>query len=54
MPMLEHKECTVEPGCSYEIFVETSDRKIQQTINYTVPGNAKKKKKFHLNLIKLK
>lgn len=38
MPMLEHRECMVEPGCSYDVFVETTDRKIQQTTQYTVPG----------------
>lgn len=38
MPILEHRECTVEPGCTYDVYVETADRRIQTTQRYTVPG----------------
>lgn len=38
MPILEHRECTVEPGCTYDVYVETADRRIQNTLRYTVPG----------------
>lgn len=38
MPILEHRECTVEPGCTYDVYVETVDRRIQSILRYTVPG----------------
>lgn len=38
MPFLEHRECTVEPGCTYDVYVETADRTIQSKLRYTVPG----------------
>lgn len=39
MPILEHRECTVEPGCTYDVYVETADRRIQSILRYTVPGS---------------
>ncbi|XP_031623796.1 mast/stem cell growth factor receptor kita-like [Contarinia nasturtii] len=34
---LEHHECSVMAGCSYEVKIETADLTIKQTTNYTVP-----------------
>lgn len=39
MPILEYRECTVEPSCTYQVFVETADRKVQNELQFTVPGN---------------
>lgn len=36
---LEHHECSVILGCTYDVLIETTDRAYQQTAKYTVPGN---------------
>lgn len=36
--MLEHKECYIEPGCTYSIKVETGNGNIKSNITYAVPG----------------
>lgn len=36
---LEHHECSVMLGCTYDVLVETTDRIYRQKYKYTVPGN---------------
>lgn len=39
MPLIEHHdECKIEPDCNYTVYVETSDRSVQQIIKYELPG----------------
>lgn len=38
MSMMEHRECSIELGCSYEVIVETSHLKLYKNITYTIPG----------------
>lgn len=38
MPIIEHPECKVEPGCNYTIYVETTDRNVQQIVKYELAG----------------
>lgn len=40
MPILEHQECGVQPGCTYEVRVETANRRAQTRLNITVPGKS--------------
>lgn len=35
---LEHHECTVMLGCTYDVFVQTTDGMFRQNVTYTVPG----------------
>lgn len=39
MPILEHPECSIRPGCLYNIFVESTDRAINESVQLLVPGN---------------
>lgn len=36
MPLLQHKECAIEPGCSYNVELKTSTTR--HNFTYTVPG----------------
>lgn len=39
MPIIEHPdECKIEPGCNYTVYVETTDRSVQQIVKYELAG----------------
>lgn len=39
--IVENEECTVQPGCTYEIRVDTGNRKASARMNVTIPGNTR-------------
>lgn len=50
MPILEHPECSIRPGCLYNIIVESTDRAINKTVQLLVPG----KRVFKLHQMSLR
>lgn len=38
MPIIDHPECSIYPGCTYNVTVESTDRTIQKSIILLVPG----------------
>lgn len=38
MPLIDYPECSIRPGCAYNVTVESADRTIYKTIELLVPG----------------